>query len=98
LFRICRQPEGQVPDHARSDGRQRPPNNAWQLVEALDKAGKYYESRFLPNSDHSFGAAEIHWDSSNEPWGCAQSPADLSKPQSRGIFQEPDGQGKPREG
>jgi dipeptidyl-peptidase-4 len=38
------------------------PNNAWQLVEALDKAGKYYESRFLPNSDHSFGAAEIHWE------------------------------------
>ncbi len=38
------------------------PNNAWQLIEALDKAGKYYESRFIPNSDHSFGAAEIHWE------------------------------------
>jgi dipeptidyl-peptidase-4 len=31
------------------------PNNAFQLIEALDKAGKSYESRFWPNAGHGLG-------------------------------------------
>ena len=31
------------------------PNNAFQLIEALDKAGKPYESRFWPNGGHGLG-------------------------------------------
>ena len=31
------------------------PNNAFQLIEALDKAGKTYESRFWPNAGHGLG-------------------------------------------
>lgn len=32
------------------------PNNAFQLIEALDRAGKSYESRFWPNGGHGLGA------------------------------------------
>ncbi|MFC1477380.1 DPP IV N-terminal domain-containing protein [candidate division KSB1 bacterium] len=28
------------------------PNNAWQLIDALDQAGKRYESRFFPHAGH----------------------------------------------
>lgn len=31
------------------------PNNAFQLIEAMDQAGKKYESRFWPNGDHGLG-------------------------------------------
>ena len=31
------------------------PNNAFQLIEAFDKAGKSYESRFWPNAGHGLG-------------------------------------------
>ena len=31
------------------------PNNAFQLIDALDKAGKPYESRFWPNGGHGLG-------------------------------------------
>jgi dipeptidyl-peptidase-4 len=31
------------------------PNNAFQLIEALDQAGKPYESRFWPNVGHGLG-------------------------------------------
>jgi dipeptidyl-peptidase-4 len=31
------------------------PNNAFQLIEKLDKAGKAYESRFWPNAGHGLG-------------------------------------------
>ena len=31
------------------------PNNAFQLIDALDKAGKSYESRFWPNGGHGMG-------------------------------------------
>lgn len=31
------------------------PNNAFQLIEALDRAGKSYESRFWPNGGHGLG-------------------------------------------
>ena len=31
------------------------PNNAFQLIEALDRAGKPYESRFWPNGGHGLG-------------------------------------------
>ena len=32
------------------------PNNAFQLIEALDRESKTYESRFWPNGDHGLGA------------------------------------------
>lgn len=32
------------------------PNNAFQLIEALDQERKTYESRFWPNGDHGLGA------------------------------------------
>lgn len=32
------------------------PNNAFQLIEALDQAGKPYESRFWPNVGHGLGS------------------------------------------
>ena len=32
------------------------PNNAFQLIDAMDKAGKPYESRFWPNGGHGLGA------------------------------------------
>jgi dipeptidyl-peptidase-4 len=31
------------------------PTNAFQLIDALDKAGKSYESRFFPNAGHGLG-------------------------------------------
>lgn len=31
------------------------PNNAFQLIDALDRAGKPYESRFWPNGGHGLG-------------------------------------------
>ena len=31
------------------------PNNAFQLIDALDAAGKSYESRFFPNNGHGLG-------------------------------------------
>jgi dipeptidyl-peptidase-4 len=31
------------------------PNNAFQLIDALDKAGIAYESRFWPNGGHGLG-------------------------------------------
>ncbi|MDA7951987.1 MAG: prolyl oligopeptidase family serine peptidase, partial [Pirellulaceae bacterium] len=31
------------------------PNNAFQLIDAFDKAGKAYESRFWPNGGHGLG-------------------------------------------
>ena len=31
------------------------PNNAFQLIEAMDQAGKTYESRFWPNGGHGLG-------------------------------------------
>ncbi len=31
------------------------PNNAFQLIEALDREGKTYESRFWPNAGHGLG-------------------------------------------
>ncbi|MCK5000734.1 MAG: DPP IV N-terminal domain-containing protein, partial [Anaerohalosphaera sp.] len=30
------------------------PNNAWQLIDALDKADKPYQSRFFPTKGHAF--------------------------------------------
>ena len=38
------------------------PNNAWQLIEALDKAGKKYESRFFPNRGHGTGGNDTQWE------------------------------------
>ncbi|MEM7229910.1 MAG: DPP IV N-terminal domain-containing protein [Planctomycetota bacterium] len=37
------------------------PTNAWQFIDALDRAGKPYESRFLPRAGHSFGHRRYHW-------------------------------------
>lgn len=34
------------------------PNNAWQLIDALDKAGKRYESRFFPKGTHGFNGTD----------------------------------------
>ena len=40
------------------------PNNAFQLIEALDQAGIPYESRFWPNAGHGLGrgAEQTKWD------------------------------------
>lgn len=40
------------------------PNNAFQLIEALDQAGLAYESRFWPNGGHGLGrgANETRWE------------------------------------
>ena len=40
------------------------PNNAFQLIEAMDKSGKKYESRFWPNAGHGLGRGML--DSQNE--------------------------------
>jgi dipeptidyl-peptidase-4 len=37
------------------------PNNAWQLIDALDKAGKPYDSRFFPKSGHGTGGSDTQW-------------------------------------
>ncbi|MFC1555426.1 alpha/beta hydrolase family protein [candidate division KSB1 bacterium] len=34
------------------------PTNAWQFIQALDEAGKKYESRFFPNSGHGFAGRD----------------------------------------
>jgi len=34
------------------------PTNAWQLIDALDKANKTYESRFFPHGTHGFGGSD----------------------------------------
>ena len=40
------------------------PNNAFQLIDAMDKAGKPYESRFFPNRGHGTGSGgtESQWE------------------------------------
>ncbi len=40
------------------------PTNVWQLVDALDKAGKPYESRFFPRHGHGLSASsnKTQWD------------------------------------
>jgi dipeptidyl-peptidase-4 len=38
------------------------PNNVWQLIEALDKAGKKYESRFFPGMGHGIGGRDTQWE------------------------------------
>ncbi len=39
------------------------PNNAWQLVDALQKAGKPFDMMFYPNSAHGLGgkSGELRW-------------------------------------
>lgn len=36
--------------------------NVWQLIEALDKAGKKYESRFFPTAGHGTGGSDTQWE------------------------------------
>lgn len=38
------------------------PNNAFQLIDALDQAGKKYESRFFPGSGHGFDGRDTQWE------------------------------------
>ena len=38
------------------------PNNAFQLIDAMDKAGKRYESRFFPNAGHGTGSGQSQWE------------------------------------
>ncbi len=38
------------------------PNNAFQLINALDKEKIKYESRFFPNNDHGFDGSDTQWD------------------------------------
>ena len=40
------------------------PTNAFQLIDALDQAGKKYESRFWPNGGHGLGrgASQTRWE------------------------------------
>ena len=38
------------------------PNNAWQLIDALDRAGKRYESRFFPRAGHGTGGTDTQWE------------------------------------
>jgi dipeptidyl-peptidase-4 len=40
------------------------PTNAFQLIEALDRAGKKYESRFWPNGGHGLGtgSGDSQWE------------------------------------
>jgi len=38
------------------------PTNAWQFIDALDKAGKKYESRFFPRSGHGFDGSDTQWE------------------------------------
>ena len=38
------------------------PNNAWQLIDALDRAGKKYESRFFPRAGHGTGGSDTQRD------------------------------------
>jgi len=36
--------------------------NVWQLIDALDKAGKKYESRFFPTAGHGTGGSNTQWE------------------------------------
>jgi dipeptidyl-peptidase-4 len=36
------------------------PTNAWQFIDALDRANKFYESRFMPRRGHSFAERAYH--------------------------------------
>ena len=38
------------------------PNNAFQLIDAMDKADKRYESRFWPNSGHGVPGTQSMWE------------------------------------
>jgi dipeptidyl-peptidase-4 len=38
------------------------PNNAWQLIDALDKVRFKYESRFFPTAMHGFGGSDTQWE------------------------------------
>lgn len=38
------------------------PNNVWQLIDALDRAGKKYESRFFPRAGHGTGGLDTQMD------------------------------------
>ncbi|MCP4709141.1 MAG: alpha/beta fold hydrolase [Planctomycetes bacterium] len=38
------------------------PTNAFQLIDALDRAGKTYECRFFPRADHNFAGRDTQWD------------------------------------
>ena len=38
------------------------PTNAWQFIDALDKAKKKYESRFFPTATHGFGGGDTQWE------------------------------------
>ena len=39
------------------------PTNAFQLIDALDRAGVPYESRFFPNSGHGLrGSSTTQWE------------------------------------
>lgn len=38
------------------------PTNAFQLIDALDRAGKKYECRFFPRADHNFAGRDTQWD------------------------------------
>lgn len=38
------------------------PTNAWQFIDALDKAGKKYESRFFPKGTHGFDGRDTQWE------------------------------------
>jgi len=38
------------------------PNNAWQLIDALDKANKKYESRFFPRAGHGTPSSGTRWE------------------------------------
>ncbi len=36
--------------------------NVWQLIHALDRAGKKYESRFFPTAGHGTGGTDTQWE------------------------------------
>ncbi len=38
------------------------PNNAWELIDALDKAKKKYESRFFPRAGHGVPGSDTMWE------------------------------------
>lgn len=38
------------------------PNNAWQLIDALDRARVKYESRFFPTAGHGFPGGDTQWE------------------------------------
>ncbi|MGI9516675.1 MAG: DPP IV N-terminal domain-containing protein [Pirellulaceae bacterium] len=38
------------------------PSNTWQLVDALQKAGKRFDMMVYPNSAHGFGYNELKWE------------------------------------